>query len=98
MEQKLDKKTHTHTQDSKIQANGNEILESNLEQNKDRIRNTKIQGPFNKHRDWFAVSSTERLMGVRLVGSVEGSPTTQAHFSSVASGHALRQEVDFCDM
>ena len=35
-------------------------------------------------------------MGVRLVSSVEGSPITQAHFSSVACG----QEVDFvmCDL
>ena len=33
------------------------------------------------------------------VDSVEGSPTTQVHFSSVAYGHSLRQEVDFvtCD-
>ena len=37
-------------------------------------------------------------MGVQLVGSVEGSPTTQVHFSSVGCEHALRQEVDFCDV
>jgi hypothetical protein len=38
-------------------------------------------------------------MGVRLVVSVEGSSTTQAHFNSAACGHVLRQEVDFseCD-
>ena len=58
----------------------------------------RTQGPFNKYRDWFTVSSTQRWMEVRPVGLVEGSPTTQAHFSSVACGHALRQEVDFCDV
>ena len=34
-----------------------------------------IQSPFNKYRDWFAESSTNRWMGVRPVGSVEVSPT-----------------------
>ena len=37
-------------------------------------------------------------MGVRPVGLVEGSSTTQTHFSSVTCGHALRQEVDFCNV
>ena len=55
-----------------------------------------LQGPFNKYWDWFAVSSMEQWMGVRLGSSVERSPTTHAHLSSVASSHALRQEVEFC--
>ena len=37
-------------------------------------------------------------MGVRQVGSVKESPATQAYFSSVACGHALRQELDFFDV
>ena len=64
---------------------------------KPELNKDNLQGTFNKYRDWFAVSSTERWMGVRPVGSVEES-TIQAHFSSVTCGHALRQEVDFCDV
>ena len=48
------------------------------------IKIVEIQGLFIKYRDWFAVSSTVRWMGVRPVGWVEGSPTTRAHFSSIA--------------
>ena len=58
-----------------------------------------LQGPFKKYRDWFAVSSMEWWMGVRLVSSIVESPITQVHFSSVVCEHALRQEMDFvtCD-
>ena len=58
----------------------------------------ELQGLFKKDWDWFAVSSTEWWMEVRLVGLIEGSSTTQAYFSSVDCEHALRQEVDFFDV
>ena len=57
-----------------------------------------MQGPFNKDRNYFVESLTEWWLGVRRIGSVERSPTTHVHFSSVACWYALRQEVNFCDV
>ncbi|KAG8338720.1 hypothetical protein J6590_000399 [Homalodisca vitripennis] len=50
------------------------------------------KGLFNKYPQRSGGGGSNRL------ASKEGSHTTQAPFNSVTCGHALRQEVDFCDM